>query len=260
MMQDNERQVKGIWIPIEIWKNPNLSWSERILFAEIDSLTSKDRDCCFSNEYIAELLGVSVYNASRALNHLIELGYVIKTRFDGRRRFIRSAFSYMKERDAGLPETASLPLQGLPDSAMQGCQKQQGSIAENSNIINNIIDKEINTKKESIEKEIDNKFSFIEEGWEEVFTDYLLYRRQIGKPLKPVSYKQSYNQLKKLADNDPSVAKLIVEQTIGNGWQGLFALKNNTSHNKSYERTDFNPRLHVPSRGEESSYSDDLPF
>lgn len=40
-----ERQTKGIWIPIEIWEDKNLSWNERILLLEIDSFTTKDKDC-----------------------------------------------------------------------------------------------------------------------------------------------------------------------------------------------------------------------
>lgn len=45
-----ERQTKGIWIPIEIWEDKNLSWNERILLLEIDSFTTKDKDCFISNE------------------------------------------------------------------------------------------------------------------------------------------------------------------------------------------------------------------
>ena len=33
----NERQVKGIWIPIEIWEAADLNWNERVLLIEIDS-------------------------------------------------------------------------------------------------------------------------------------------------------------------------------------------------------------------------------
>lgn len=89
-----ERQVKGIWIPIEIWENKDLTWNEKILFLEIDSFTSKDKDCYFSNEYIANLLGVTENSANRILSSLISKGYVIKTSFDGRRRFVKTAFSY----------------------------------------------------------------------------------------------------------------------------------------------------------------------
>lgn len=91
-----ERQTKGIWIPIEIWESKELTWNEKILFLEIDSFTSKEKDCYFSNEYIAKLLGVTENSANRILSSLISKGYVIKTSFDGRKRFIKTAFSYDK--------------------------------------------------------------------------------------------------------------------------------------------------------------------
>lgn len=86
-----ERQTKGIWIPIEIWEDKNLSWNERILLLEIDSFTTKDKDCFISNEYIANLLNVSETTANKILSSLIKKGYVIKTAFDGRRRYVKSA-------------------------------------------------------------------------------------------------------------------------------------------------------------------------
>ena len=84
------RIVKGIWIPIEIWEAQDLSWNEKILLMEIDSFTSKGKDCFISDEYVADLLNTSLRNASRMMSNLIEKGYVERTRFDGRRRFVAS--------------------------------------------------------------------------------------------------------------------------------------------------------------------------
>ena len=89
-----ERIVKGIWIPIEIWQNGSLSWNEKILLMEIDSFTAKDRECYISNEYIAELLGVSVSWASKCLSHLLELGLVRVVKFDGRKRYVESTIQF----------------------------------------------------------------------------------------------------------------------------------------------------------------------
>lgn len=135
--EQNERQVKGIWIPIEIWKDKNLTWNEKILFLEIDSFTSKDKDCFFSNEQISELLGISETNANKTLSSLINKGYVVKTKFDGRRRYVKSALSY----------STSLP-----------CQERQASHAcanVNNNNNDNILPNKI-TKKE---KELKEKFA-----------------------------------------------------------------------------------------------------
>ena len=89
-MEGSERIVKGIWFPIEIWEADDLDWNEKILLLEIDSFTSKGLDCFMSNEYIAEFLKVSDTKAGKMVNDLIRKGYVIKTKFDGRRRYIES--------------------------------------------------------------------------------------------------------------------------------------------------------------------------
>ena len=93
-----ERIVKGIWIPLEIWQSTELSWNEKILLMEVDSFTSKGKECYISNEYIADLLGgISLRSASRYLSHLIELGYVRVVRTDGRKRYIESAICVQAE-------------------------------------------------------------------------------------------------------------------------------------------------------------------
>ena len=115
-MEEQERIVKGIWIPIEIWKDKNLSWNEKLLYLEIDSFTSNDKDCFISDEYIANFLGINTTNANKTLSSLIKKGYVIKTRFDGRHRFVKAALS--------TPTTLN-------------CQEQQTSHAHDSKIITN---------------------------------------------------------------------------------------------------------------------------
>ena len=105
-----ERIVKGIWIPIEIWMNKDLSWNEKILLIEIDSFTSKDRECYISNEYIAELLGVSVSWASKCLSHLLELGLVRVVKFDGRKRYVESTIQFKADlNDSSMQDGIKVP-------------------------------------------------------------------------------------------------------------------------------------------------------
>lgn len=88
-----ERIFKGIWIPAEIWETKELSWNEKVVLLEIDSFTASGRDCFISDEYIGELVGVNERTARRILSKLISLGYVKKTRFDGRKRYIESTLT-----------------------------------------------------------------------------------------------------------------------------------------------------------------------
>lgn len=92
-----ERIVKGIWIPIEIWQDRSLSWNEKILLMEIDSFTSKGHECYISNEYIADLLGVTERCASKYLSHLLESGLIRLVKFDGRKRYVESTISFQAE-------------------------------------------------------------------------------------------------------------------------------------------------------------------
>ena len=88
-----ERIFKGIWIPAEIWETKELSWNEKVVLLEIDSFTASGRDCFISDEYIGNLVGVNERTARRILSKLISLGYVKKTRFDGRKRYIESTLT-----------------------------------------------------------------------------------------------------------------------------------------------------------------------
>ena len=107
-------QLNYVVIPIEIWTDKNLSWQERILLAEIDSFTRKDKECFMSNKHIAEFLGINETNASRVLSSLIEKGYVEKTRFDGRRRYVSSTLVTCLKEQLRLAENSKAD---LPNSA-----------------------------------------------------------------------------------------------------------------------------------------------
>ena len=109
---ENERIVKGIWFPIEIWEADDLDWNEKILLLEIDSFTSKGMDCFMSNDYIAKMFHISERKAADMVSDLIAKGYVIKTKFDGRRRFIESNI--------------------IAKLAGQTCKKQHSRLAKNN--------------------------------------------------------------------------------------------------------------------------------
>ena len=123
---EQERSVKGIWIPIEIWKDNNLTWNEKILFLEIESCTSREKDYYFSDEYISEFLGISKTNANKTLASLIKKGYV---------RYVKAAAS----------QTPTLT-----------CQERQPSHAHDSNTNNPSLP---NTTTKEEKKEYKEKFA-----------------------------------------------------------------------------------------------------
>lgn len=205
MEQQQERLVKGIWIPIEIWKDKNLTWNEKILFLEIDSYTSKDKDCYFSNEYISDLLGINITNASKTISSLIEKGYIIKTKFDGRKRYVKTALSY----------STTLPCREEQPSHARTIEYT--SLHSNNNLINKDNKKEIEDKSSKKDDEIDD---FIEKI-------YKLYPTKC--PIRGTSLSKSHADKKRIKALLKKYTKeqilMVVENEIKNKY-GKYSLKN----------------------------------
>lgn len=87
-MYETVRQFKGVWIPKEVWLDEKLTYFEKAVYAEIDSLDGED-GCFASNKYLAGFFGCTERHIRRALSHLCELGYVKTEIFDGRKRVIK---------------------------------------------------------------------------------------------------------------------------------------------------------------------------
>jgi len=70
-----DREFKGIWIPQEIWLSEHLSLQEKIILAEIESLTQNDKGyCCVSNKYFSEFFGLSPSRISHIISDLSKKG------------------------------------------------------------------------------------------------------------------------------------------------------------------------------------------
>jgi len=66
----------GIWIPIEVLHDENLTHTERYLLMDIIQLDKLEKGCFASNEYFSELLNMTKPNISRSLHSLQEKGYI----------------------------------------------------------------------------------------------------------------------------------------------------------------------------------------
>ena len=124
-----ERIVKGIWIPLEIWEAEDLCWNEKVLLMEIDSYTSKGRDCYISNQYVMDLLGVAERTAKAYISHLLAAGYVRQTHFDGRKRYLESM---VKNCPAGVQKSARQRCKSLHGRGAENCTHTYNNLPDNS--------------------------------------------------------------------------------------------------------------------------------
>lgn len=82
--------------------------------------------------------------------------------------------------------------------------------------------------------------SFIDPAFADAFTIWLNHKKKQFKFEYKTerSLKAAYAELVKLSGNDPDIAMQIVEQSMSNGWKGLFELKNNGTYKLTSTATD----------------------
>ncbi len=69
------------------------------------------------------------------------------------------------------------------------------------------------------------QLDFVEKEFETVFNDWLEYKKDRRQSYKnATSVKLCYKKLKELSNNNPKIAKEIVEESMANNWAGLFPL------------------------------------
>lgn len=85
-------------------------------------------------------------------------------------------------------------------------------------------------KKEKVaRKRKDLDLSFVEPSFQPIMADWLAYKSERGQTYRQKGVESCYSHLKTLSDNNPDVARKIVEQSIANNYAGLFPLKTITN-------------------------------
>lgn len=130
------RDFKGVWIPKTIYLNKELSWTEKILLIEIDSLDNDSEKGCFaSNLYLSEFLGISEGTCANIISGLKSKNYIYQVFFDGRNRGLRLSDSFKNESRVHENMKAE-----FTKTLKQGSRKD-----EHINTVNNTVDVEEET-------------------------------------------------------------------------------------------------------------------
>jgi len=202
-----ERDFKGVWIPKEIWLDERLTALDKIILTEIDSLDG-DEGCYASNEYLAEFCQCSEAKITKSIALLTKYGYVKVKKFDGRKRFLTTC---------------------LIKNTSQGSKNYQAELYKvGHNNIDNNINNNIDIKKESKkERNYDDVFEEKEVDGElkDAFIELIKSRKLNKKNMTSKALELAIDKVRKLEDAEDKQIKVIY-QSIENGWQGLFPLKN----------------------------------
>lgn len=223
-----ERDFKGVWIPKMIYLDENLSWTEKILLVEIDSLDG-EKGCFALNEHFASHLGISKDRVSKLINGLVEKGYltseiiyrenskIIKS------RILHTTIGYSRKQLEGIGENNYTP----PGENNQ----------ENNTLINNTTNNTFNNIKKEKKK---TEFDLLIESYTDdlqlrnTIYEFIKMRKAIKAPMTSNALKLMLGKLDRLAPNDIhcDIRIAILEQSIMNSWKGIFELKEDAGYKK----------------------------
>lgn len=70
------QKLKGLWIPVEVLLNKDLSDKEKIILSMILYLSEETKSCFASNKYIASIINVTANRVSKIISSLKEKEYI----------------------------------------------------------------------------------------------------------------------------------------------------------------------------------------
>lgn len=101
-MTEYKRNFKGVWFPKEIWYCRDISWVEKLMLIEINSLDNEN-GCFASNKYFADFFFMSEIAVSNHIKKLKDKGYIKEVHFDGRKRILKSCLKVIFKADLNQP-------------------------------------------------------------------------------------------------------------------------------------------------------------
>lgn len=227
-MEEQQKSYYAI-IPANVRYDKDLAPNAKLLYGEITALCNEKGYCWASNQYFAELYGVSVLSIKRWVNSLVNKGYVYRTltykpnskEVDKR---ILSIDSGIKIDTTSVQKCYDTSIKNDTSSSIKNDTDNNTSINNTFNNTNEY--KEKNIKKESVNSVIS---SYTEnKDLQDALHDFVDMRTKARKPLTVRAMKLSLNELDKLAVDD--VTKIaIVNQSIVHTWSTFYKLQNNNN-------------------------------
>jgi hypothetical protein len=219
-------------IPASVRYDNNLKPNAKLLYGEITALTNEKGYCWATNDYFAELYNTSKETVSRWISQLEQNNHIrTSIIYNGQTKHILERRIYI-----------ATP---IDKNVNTSCQNNQDPIDKN---VNTPIDKKVkdnntvfnntfNNTHNLDDKTVKTIMAFTEnEKLLETIKEFISHRKSIKKPLKTeFTIKLLLKNLNKLGNTDKEKIE-ILEQSIVNGWQGIFELKKQNNQQEHYYR------------------------
>lgn len=225
----SEPKFTGVWIPAGVFQRADLSMSAKLLYGVVAGLDGSD-GCYASNAYLQRHLGLSERSIQVVLKELDDACLIRRENFDGK-RIIRTVES--------IALSTSFANSCVTRSEDEGCKKLRGRVQKTAgegckklHPYNKEDNKEdITTPTPSSEDDIPwaedkeiGPMPFSSDEFKKAWADWIDYRKEMKKPLKPKSIKAQWKQF--VLWGEAGCVESI-RQSILSGWQGLFPPRQN---------------------------------
>lgn len=149
-------ETKGVWIPICIWDNKELTLQEKAILVKVESF----KECFASNDYLAEFVNVSVSRVKQVLKSLEDKGYIYRVVQRKEKVVVKRIISVDKAKFYGvIVETGSCPSSDIgqetvPSKDRKLSHPRAESCPDNSKANNSVINKEPLSSKPDIAEKV----------------------------------------------------------------------------------------------------------
>lgn len=228
-MEEQQRSYYAI-IPANVRYDKDLAPNAKLLYGEITALCNEKGYCWASNQYFAELYGVSILSIKRWVNSLVTKGYVYRTlTYKPNSKEVDKRILSI---DGGIKIDTTSVQKCYDPSIKNDTSSSIKNDTDNNTSINNTFN---NTniykgKKKQKSETVNSVIAEYTENKElqDALHGFVEMRNKARKPLTARAMKLSLNKLNELALDD--VTKIaIVNQSIVHSWLTFYKLQNNNN-------------------------------
>ena len=202
----------GVWIPREVFQMSTLSPSAKFVYGIVDSLDNED-GCYASNGYLSVSLGVSDRQIRSLLKELDDAKLIVRFDKEGQ-RIIRTVEKVALTDALGVSGGGSKLPKGRKKTSVGGGSKLPTYI------------KEYNKEDKDTRSDapvVGDQLPFSSDAFKKAWFIWVDYRKEIKKVLKQSSVDMQWKQFS-LWGEKKSIDS--IQQSITNGWTGLFEPRN----------------------------------
>lgn len=235
-MEEQQRSYYAI-IPANVRYDKDLAPNAKLLYGEITALCNEKGYCWASNQYFAELYGVSILSIKRWVNSLVTKGYVYRTlTYKPNSKEVDKRILSI---DGGIKIDTTSVQKCYDPSIKNDTSSSIKNDTDNNTSINNTFNN-TNIYKGKKKQKSETVNSVIAEYTEnkdlqDALHGFVEMRNKARKPLTARAMKLSLNKLNELALDD--VTKIaIVNQSIVHSWSTFYKLQNNNNGQRQLTR------------------------